>query len=124
MPATRCRVVWPVPVSRPWPESLSSGLASWWSSIFAPPIARLARLRLARLAIGDDAHHFVNNVRSNPNFSTLDPYSNGADDTDDTDDQDDERRAGKRKCKAHERQAAQCEHSFVFSACAHRRSSF
>ena len=26
---------------------------------------------LARLAIGDDAHHFVNDVRSNPNFPTL-----------------------------------------------------
>src|SRR6516164_3593595 len=71
MPATRCRAVWRVPISRPWLESLSSGLASWWSSIFAPPIARLARLRLAPLAIGDDAHHFVNNVRSNPNFSSL-----------------------------------------------------
>src|SRR6516225_1732613 len=81
MPATRCRAVWRVPISRPWLESLSSGLASWWSSIFAPPIARLARLRLAPLAIGDDAHHFVNNVRSNPNFSSsfnsanLDPFS-------------------------------------------------
>src|SRR5215467_5108924 len=79
MPATRCRVVWRAPISRPWLESLSSGLASWWSSIFAPPIARLARLRLAPLAIGDDAHHFVNNVRSNPNFSSyardfLEPY--------------------------------------------------
>ena len=70
MPATRCRAAWRVPVSQPWLESLSSALASWWSSIFAPPIARFARLRLAPLAIGDDAHHFVNNVRSNPNFST------------------------------------------------------
>src|SRR5215467_5704720 len=69
MPATRCRVVWRVPVSRPWPESLSSGLASWWTSIFALPISRLARL-----AIGDDAHHFVNNVRPNPNFSILVPH--------------------------------------------------
>src|SRR5262249_58553846 len=71
MPATRCRAAWRVPLSQPWLESPSSALASWWSSIFAPPIARLARLRLAPLAIGDDAHHFVNNVRSNPNFSKL-----------------------------------------------------
>src|SRR5262249_61750327 len=71
MPATRCRAAWRVPLSQPWLESPSSALASWWSSIFAPPIASLAHLRLAPLAIGNDAHHFVNNVRSNPNFPNL-----------------------------------------------------
>src|SRR5262249_15480438 len=68
MPAKRCQAAWRVPVSRPWPESLSSALASWWCSIFVPPIAWLARLRLAPLAIRDGAHHFVNNVPPNPNF--------------------------------------------------------
>src|SRR5439155_26321463 len=35
---------------------------------FAPPVVRSTRLRLAPLTTGNDAHHFVNNVRSNPNF--------------------------------------------------------
>src|SRR2546430_4401118 len=37
---------------------------------FAPPVVRSTRLRLAPLTTGNDAHHFVNNVRSNPNFYT------------------------------------------------------
>ena len=36
--------------------------------IFAPPVVRSTRLRLVPLTTGNDAHHFVNNVRSNPNF--------------------------------------------------------
>src|SRR5262245_15405696 len=38
---------------------------------FAPPVVRSTRLRLAPLTTGNDAHHFVNIVRSNPNFYTL-----------------------------------------------------
>src|SRR5262245_43946574 len=35
---------------------------------FAPPVVRSTRLRLAPLTTGNDAHHFVNIVLSNPNF--------------------------------------------------------
>src|SRR5262245_16035325 len=38
---------------------------------FAPPVVRSTRLRLAPLTTGTDAHHFVNIVRSNPNFYNL-----------------------------------------------------
>ena len=46
-----------------------SVLASWWVlPCLAPPVVRSTRLRLAPLTTGNDAHHFVKNVRSNPNF--------------------------------------------------------
>src|SRR6185436_7657532 len=38
---------------------------------FAPPVVRSTRLRLAPLTTGNDAHHFVNSVRSSPNFHML-----------------------------------------------------
>jgi len=39
--------------------------------LFAPPVVRGTRLRLAPLTTGNDAHHFVNNVRSNSSFHNL-----------------------------------------------------
>src|SRR6476660_5160353 len=42
---------------------------------FAPPVVRSTRLRLAPLTTGNDAHHFVNSVRSSPNFHTSSLWS-------------------------------------------------
>ena len=44
---------------------------------FAPPVVRSTRLRLVPLTTGNDAHHFVNNVRSNPNFYQISAPAGG-----------------------------------------------